>query len=310
MKRIPVLGTRGSRLALVQARRVAELLGGTTRLRTIRTTGDRVKEELAPGGSDIGFFTREIEARLLEREVDIAVHSLKDLPTVPPAGLRLAAVLERDFVTDVIITTPRFVAGGEIPAIAPGARIGTSSLRRRALQAVFLPGTTAVPMRGNVDTRIRKLREGICDALLLSRAGVERLALRFDDLVVLEISPLLWLPSPGQGVIAVEVREGDPEMIELCSGINHPPTMSATSIEREVMRLAGGGCHAPFGAYARPAAGGTWSVHAGTVDESGRWRSVDATGEAGSLPAAALALLRESREPGRPDGGPLLRRLA
>jgi len=308
MGRKPRIGTRGSKLALFQAERVRSLLGVPAELRTIKTSGDIIKGELGAGGSDVGFFTREIQKKLLDGEVDMAVHSLKDLPTLVPDGLRLAALLERDFVADILVASPGFVESRDPAALRPGMRIGTSSLRRKALCGAFMPSASTVPMRGNVDTRIRKLAEGQCDAVLLSRAGVERLAHGLDGLAVFEMNPRLWLPSAGQGVIAVEVRADDPDMIELAARLDHAATRTATGLERELMRRAGGGCHAPFGAMAEPLAGSAWALHAGETD-GGRWRSVRVEGAPQGLAGAALEALRRGDAAARHGDEPLLRPL-
>jgi hydroxymethylbilane synthase len=310
MNRTYLIGTRGSRLALFQAEKVRGLLREPAELRTIRTSGDVIRGELGAGGSDTGFFTREIQKKLLEGEVDMAVHSLKDLPTTTPPGLRLAALLERDFAADILIAAPGLVKGQGAGTLGPGMRVGTSSLRRRALCAAFMPSASTVPMRGNVDTRMAKLRRGDCDALLLSRAGVERLGAGLDGLEAFEMNPRLWLPSAGQGVIAVEVREDDGDALALCAGLDHEATRTAVTIERDLMRRAGGGCHAPFGVLAEPLEQGNWAVTAGETDGRGQWRAARAEGEPSEVAAAALHALRSGGGAyGERDAGPLLRPL-
>jgi hydroxymethylbilane synthase len=303
MKGTCLIGTRGSRLALFQAERVRGLLEKPAELREIRTSGDVIKGELGAGGSDVGFFTREIQKKLLDGEVDMAVHSLKDLPTTTPPGLRLAALLERDFAADMLITSPGFISGRDPVTLAAGTRIGTSSLRRRALCSAFMPSASTVAMRGNVDTRLRKLGGGECDGLLLSRAGVERLGISLDGLEAFEMNPRLWLPSAGQGVIAVEVREDDEASLALCAGLDHGATRTAVTIERDLMRLAGGGCHAPFGVFAEPLEGGLWAVAAGETDKQGRWRAARVEGRPAETAAAALKALRQGGDGARTRGG-------
>ena len=301
MERKPVIGTRGSALALWQAGRVASLLGREVEIKTIKTSGDIIKGELPAGGSDIGFFTSEIEKNLSGGEIDIAVHSLKDLPTVIPDDLVVAAYVERDFVADLLITLPGKLESEDPLVPAAGMKIGTSSLRRRALCAEHMPSAVVVPMRGNVDTRVKKLREGACDAIIIARAGFERLSTDRADLVVFELNPRLWLPSPGQGVIAAEVRKQDSEMVELCAAISHGQTKTAVAVERALMKLAEGGCHAPFGALAGPSAmtgkPDLWEVVAGMLDDDDVWKSIKIQGSASTLAGMAIRLLKDSSIP-------------
>ncbi|MFH1436025.1 MAG: hydroxymethylbilane synthase [Pseudomonadota bacterium] len=301
MGRKPLIGTRGSALALWQAGRVASLLSCEVEIKTIKTSGDIIKGELGPGGSDIGFFTSEIEKKLSAGQIDIAVHSLKDLPTVIPDDLVVAAFVERDFTADLLITLPGKLESEDPLVPAAGMKIGTSSLRRRALCAEHMPSAAVVPMRGNVDTRVKKLREGACDAIIIARAGFERLSTDRAGLAVFELNPRLWLPSPGQGVIAAEVRAQDSEMVEMCAAISHGQTRTAVAVERALMKLAEGGCHAPFGALAGPSAKigepDLWEIVAGMLDEGGAWKSIKIQGSPATLAVLAIRLLKDGNIP-------------
>ena len=301
MERKPVIGTRGSALALWQANRVASLLGREAEIKTIKTSGDIIKGELMTGQSDTGFFTTEIEKKLSAGEIDIAVHSLKDLPTDIPDDIVVAAYVERDFIADLLITLPGKLESEDPLVPAAGMKIGTSSLRRRALCAEHMPTAEVVPIRGNVDTRVKKLRQGECDAIIIARAGFERLSADRADLVVFELNPRMWLPSPGQGVIAAEVRKQDNEIVELVAVIGHSRTKTAVAIERALMKLAEGGCHAPFGALAGPSAKvgepDLWEVVAGMLDDDGAWKSIKIQGNVSTLAGLAIRLLRDSGIP-------------
>jgi hydroxymethylbilane synthase len=237
------IGSRGSRLALWQARHVAarlDALGVTTRLEIIKTTGDHLQTASLVRAGGKGLFTKEIEEALLEGAIDLAVHSLKDLPTEAPRGLAIAAVPEREDPRDAIV-------GTRLHALPQGARVGTSSLRRAAQLRVLRPDLQIESVRGNVDTRIRKLQERQYDALVLAAAGLRRLGLEQE---IAEIfSPEQICPAPGQGALAIETREQD-AAFEICAELNHEPSRQAVACERAVLAGLGGGCQLPMGAFA------------------------------------------------------------
>lgn len=246
------LGTRDGALALRQAGEVARAIA-TLHPRVsvdtcvIRTTGDRVSATpLAEIGST-GLFTREIEEALLGGAIDIAVHSLKDLPTRPPDGLVLAAVLERADARDVVIAP----SGARLGDLPPGSRIGTSSMRRRAQVLAYRPDLAMLDVRGNVPTRLARLDAGEYDALVLARAGLQRLGL--DARVVEIIEPEIVLPAAGQGALAVQARSDDARVTALLQGLDHRPSRLATGAERAFLARLEGGCQAPVGAL------GTWA---------------------------------------------------
>jgi hydroxymethylbilane synthase len=245
------VGTRGSALALWQTRHVTSLLKVNITERIITTQGDVSQAEKLAGKLEKGFFTQELEAALHAREIDWAVHSLKDLPTRMPEGLALGAILERASPADILIARPGAIdesASASIPLVA-GARVGSSSLRREAMLKFFAPSAVPVPLRGNVPTRVQKLRDGQYDAILLAEAGVSRLQLPLEGLVVYRLNPARWQCAPGQGAVAVQCRADDHEVRDLLASIHHRPTARAVSTERDFLRILEGGCTTPFGCF-------------------------------------------------------------
>ncbi len=238
------IGSRGSQLALWQARRIAARLtelGVETEIEIIRTTGDRITGvPLARVGSK-GLFTKEIEEALLARRIDLAVHSLKDLPVELPAGLALAAVPERESPFDAVV-------GKRLDELAPGARVGTSSLRRAAQLRRLRPDVRIEDIRGNLDTRLRKLDEGGYDAILLASAGLRRLGWAARIAEILE--PERMCPAVGQGALAVETRPAPDPAFEICARLDDPAARTAVEAERALLAALGGGCQVPLGAYA------------------------------------------------------------
>jgi hydroxymethylbilane synthase len=250
------LGTRGSQLALYQAHATASLLKAHTgvdcAITIIKTSGDRLAD--APL-SDIGgkrLFVKEIEDSLLAGEIDLAVHSSKDLPAVLPSGLSIAAVLPRDDPRDaVVLPTGRTASGVDaVKALLGSApRIGTSSVRRIAQLLPLFPGARFEPVRGNLDTRLRKLDSGDYDALVLAAAGLRRL--QHEHRISVALPAETSVPAPGQGIIAIEIRDQDTRARELVMQIHHSTTGAALEAERAVVTRLGGGCQMPIGAYAR-----------------------------------------------------------
>jgi hydroxymethylbilane synthase len=243
-----VIGSRGSQLALWQAKWIAARLaerGQETRIEIIKTTGDKITDvPLAKVGTK-GLFTKEIEEALLEGRIDLAVHSLKDLPTEVPAGLTIAAIPEREDSRDALVG----VALKNLPA---GAKIGTSSLRRAAQLRVIRKDLRIESVRGNLDTRVRKLDEGQYEAIVLASAGLTRLgwAHRIAEI----LSPEVMCPAVGQGALAVETRV-DGSARDICSALDHSATRTAVTAERAVLASLGGGCQVPIGAHAQVSSG-------------------------------------------------------
>lgn len=243
------LGTRGSQLALWQANRVVSLIKErypetAIELVKIKTTGDKILDSPLAKIGDKGLFVKEIETALLEGEIDIAVHSAKDIPTEIPAGLSLAVYLKRDDPSDALIS-----AGGlGLEGLGEGAVIGTSSLRRRAQLLAYRPDLKFVDLRGNVDTRLRKLHEENLDAILLSGAGLTRLGLGYK--ITERIPASIIVPAVGQGLIVIEAREEERKTLDFIAFMNDRDTAVCVIAERAFSLRIGGGCQVPMGALA------------------------------------------------------------
>ena len=243
------VGSRGSPLALIQDdEAIAQLKTRHPELEfevvVVRTSGD--DDQTAPlAGMGLGVFVTEIEERLLSGDLDMAVHSLKDLPTKLPEGLTLGAILERKDPRDALVN--RWKCRPE--DLPQGARIGTSSPRRAAQLRRFVPGVEVVPIRGNVETRLRKADGEEADGAVLAAAGLARLGM--EDRVASYLSPQRFVPPPGQGALAVEVREDNRRMLDILGVIEHPATRFEVTAERAFLETLGGGCSMPVGAYAR-----------------------------------------------------------
>lgn len=238
-----VIGSRGSQLALWQAyyvQRRLESRGIECRVEIIQTTGDRIVD--APLGriGVKGLFTKEIEEALLARKVDLAVHSLKDLPTDLPKGLTIAATPHREYANDVMV-------GKRLRALKPGERVGTSSVRRIAQLRRYRPDLQVEPIRGNIDTRLKKLDEGEYDAIVLAAAGLRRLG--WNERIAEVLAPEVMCPAVGQGALAIETRTEGPGF-ESCSVLDHPWTRLCVTAERAVLASLGGGCQIPMGSFA------------------------------------------------------------
>jgi hydroxymethylbilane synthase len=239
------IGSRGSQLALWQARWVESqivAMGEQCRIEIIKTTGDKITDvPLAKVGGK-GLFTKEIEDALLASSVDLAVHSLKDMPTELPDGLTLQAVPEREDVRDAMV-------GRKLDELPQGARIGTSSLRRAAQLKAARPDLVIETIRGNLDTRLRKLDEGRYDAIVLAAAGLRRLgwANRIAELLPEDV----MCPAVGQGALAIETRDDEGQAAQLCRRLNHFETRAAVTAERALLGALGGGCQVPIGANAK-----------------------------------------------------------
>jgi hydroxymethylbilane synthase len=249
------LGTRGSQLALWQARTAAALLshagGPACEIVVVRTSGDALAEAplSAVGGKRL--FVKEIEDALLRGDVDLAVHSCKDLPAVLPAGLALGAVLPREDPRDALVLPERHSPSTLeewVAALQPGARIGTSSVRRIAELSRLMPTASFQPIRGNLDTRLRKLDGGACDALVLAAAGLRRLGLV--DRLTFTLPVHVCTPAPGQGAIALELRDDDRATRRSLALIDDAAAASAVEAERALVDALGGGCQMPVGALA------------------------------------------------------------
>jgi hydroxymethylbilane synthase len=246
------IGSRGSQLALWQANHVAALLrarGHEVAIEIIHTTGDKITDLPlarvgAKGGLGKGIFTKEIEEALAAGKVDLAVHSLKDLPTELPPGFEIAAITEREDARDAFCSREY----AKIEDLPQNARVGTSSLRRQAQLKAIRPDLDIHPLRGNVDTRLRKLEEGEYDAIILASAGLKRLGKT--ELVKQIIPAEIMCPAAGQGALAIEIRTGDSVICEHVAFLDDPTARAATTCERALLNRLGGGCQVPIGAFA------------------------------------------------------------
>jgi hydroxymethylbilane synthase len=242
------LGTRGSRLALVQCEAVAEALraqGARVEIAVIRTSGDRLAQVALADFGGKALFVKEIEEALLTRRADVGVHSLKDMPAVLPVGLTLAAFPTREDPRDVLVT--RSPGGWE--TLAPGARVGTSSPRRCAMVRAHRPDLRLEPIRGNVETRIDKLSSGAYDAIVLAAAGLRRLGISPPHVTALAVEQ--FVPAVGQGILAVEAREADREVLELLRRLDDTRCRSAALAERAFLERLGADCHTPMAGHAQ-----------------------------------------------------------
>ena len=255
------IGTRGSALALAQSNDVAARLraqGHEPEIVIVSTVGDRVTDRSFIEVGSFGVFVRELENALIDKTIDAAVHSYKDVPSRMPAGLVIAAVPERVDAADVLLVRREaHVDGSNGIPLAPGARVGTSATRRRALLLAARPDLDIGLLRGNVPTRVRSLADGNFDAIVLAAAGLERLARADgdarltlgDDIVSVRLDPALFVPAPSQGAIAVQVRENDAGIRTAIASLDDPSCRRAVQTERAALYLADGGCTLPFGAW-------------------------------------------------------------
>ncbi|MFT5922541.1 MAG: hydroxymethylbilane synthase [Flavobacteriales bacterium] len=244
------IGTRGSDLALWQANHVSALLiqlGLEPKIQIISTKGDQIQHLGFDKMEGKGFFTKEIEEALLNKTIDLAVHSHKDLETTQPEGLTIAAVPERGFVEDTLLIRKECVNPSGKFLLNANATVGTSSVRRKAQLTHYLPELNIIDLRGNVPTRIQKLRNKQYDAIVLAKAGMMRLQLDLSEFHIIDLTPSEFVPAPAQGALALQTRVNDP-LVALLNPLNHPDNI-CIEIERNVLRSLGGGCQVPFGAY-------------------------------------------------------------
>lgn len=301
MKKHIVIGSRGSRLALWQAeftRSELEKSGHTVEIKIIKTQGDAIQHLSFDKLEGKGFFTKEIEEQLLSGTIDLAVHSHKDLETNPPKGLIVAAVSDREDPAELLLIRKESVNISEHLQIKENAVVGTSSARRKNQLRAFRPDVELKDLRGNVPTRINKLREGQYDAILIAKAGVSRLQLDLSDLHVLELNPTEFIPPPAQGVLGWQIRETDEELYRILQGLNHQPTQDRIRIERKVLNLFDGGCQLPLGVYVEPL-DDQYRLWASMAEN---WQDMPCrvclTGSAEELPERAVSALKKKDSSG------------
>lgn len=263
------IGTRGSLLALWQANFTMQQLkenGIEAELEIIKTKGDKIQHLSFDKIEGKGFFTKEIEDALLRGDVDMAVHSMKDLPTISPEGLKIAAVSYREDPADWLLIRPSEIADDQTFKLKPNAIVGTSSSRRKAQLLDFLPDLQLKDIRGNVPTRIDKLRKGGFDAIVLAAAGIKRLELDLSDLTIVRLNPKEFIPSPAQGVLAFQAAEENLKVRKVLKLLHQSAVSSVTNIERKVLNLFDGGCQLPLGVYCEKDAAGNYHVWAAKAD--------------------------------------------
>jgi len=244
-----VIGTRGSKLALFQANLVKSKLEKAyptleVVINIIKTKGDKILDIALSKIGDKGFFTKEIQDALYKKHVDIAVHSLKDLPTELPKGTRIGAIMERASHRDVLVS----IDGKKLADFTSEDKIATSSLRRKSQLIQINKEVKVIEIRGNVDTRIRKMHDGHCQGLIMAAAGIERLGLQ--EHISEYLNEKQMLTAPGQGAIAIEIREEDNSTLEFLSVLNHKESVICVTAERSFLNRLEGGCQIPFAAHA------------------------------------------------------------
>lgn len=254
MKDTIIIGSRGSQLALTQSNQIADTLRQAApdievNVEIYTTKGDRILDTPLAQIGGKGLFTKELEVALIDKKIDLAVHSLKDLPTELPPGLAVGAIPARVNPLDAFVST-RFESLGDLPR---GARVGTSSLRRKAQLLAFRPDLEILDLRGNVDTRLRRVTDGDFDATLLACAGLTRLDK--SEAIRQELPTDIMLPAPGQGALGIEIRSDDADLAALLQTIDDPATRAAVTAERALLEALGGGCQIPLGTLAKVTAG-------------------------------------------------------
>lgn len=295
------LGTRGSQLALWQANAVAERLaaagGPPCRIVVIKTSGDRLQDAPLSQAGGKRLFVKEIEDALANESIDLAVHSSKDLPVELYRGLTVGAVLPREDPRDAVVLPARQSGRPEFQApspdeisqmLGPAPTIGTSSVRRVAQLSALWQGALFLPVRGNLDTRLRKLDEGQYSALVLAAAGLRRLGL--DSRISLALPLSTCVPAPGQGIVAIEIRDDDNEVRQAIAGISDPAALAALTAERALVVNLGGGCQTPIGALASPVDRETIELVAAVAAPDGG-RTIRASGRAAAAEGEALGAL-------------------
>ncbi len=301
------IGSRGSQLALWQANHISALLGARgheVEIEIIHTTGDKITDVALAMVGTKGMFTKEIEEALAAGRVDLAVHSLKDLPTELPPGFQIAAITERQDPRDAFCS----LHYSEIKDLPQGARVGTSSLRRQAQLKAIRPDLDIHPLRGNVDTRLRKLEQGEYAAIILASAGLQRLGRT--ELIKQIIPAEVMCPAAGQGALGIEIRNGDAATRQHVEFLNDPAARAATTCERAMLNSLGGGCQVPIGAFAEVRAPiNRQSMNQNSLGASGReghefTRAVNAPK---MRPALAAGVLHLEAIVADPDGSKVLR---
>ncbi|MGB1317022.1 MAG: hydroxymethylbilane synthase [Flavobacteriales bacterium] len=296
MSRKIIIGSRGSDLALWQAHFTEgelQKLGHEVEIKIIKTQGDKIQHLSFDKLEGKGFFTKELEEKLLDGSIDLAVHSHKDMPTEHPEGLIIAAVSEREDPSDVLLIAKDKVDASKPLHLTANPIVGTSSARRKSQLLHHRSDIELKDLRGNVPTRINKLREGQYDAIMLASAGVQRLELDLSEFYVLRLDPTEFIPAPAQGVLGLQIREADADLNEILQNLNSPEVAKRIGVERRILNLFEGGCQMPLGAFC-VADGDNMKVKACVADAwDAEVRIVEKTGsEIEALAQEAVASLR------------------
>lgn len=292
------IGSRGSDLALWQAnhvKRQLEALGAEVSITIIKTQGDQIQHLSFDKLEGKGFFTKEIEQALLDNTIDLAVHSHKDLETTPPENLIIAAVSERENPADVLLIHPSAVDENEHWKLKQGAVVGTSSARRKAQVIGFRDDVTIKDLRGNVPTRLQKLVDGEYDAILLAKAGLDRLQLDLQGMIEVVLPPHEFVPAPAQGVLALQIRNEDKELFEFLQPMNHVDIQAQIALERTLLNRLQGGCQLPLGAYC-PEDGKLLVAFAQDWEEGAQWFEFEGPHDLEMIDVVLDALLNEDVE--------------
>ena len=272
MKSKIIIGTRGSKLALWQAHFTKdnlEKMGIEVEIKIIKTRGDKIQHLSFDKIEGKGFFTKELEDALLGGQIDLAVHSMKDLPTESPEGLFIAGVSYRENPADWLIINKNQEDSSKVYQLKENAVVGTSSARRKAILLDIRPDLNLKDIRGNVPTRLQKLKDGQFDAIVLAAAGLIRLDLDMSDFIVVKLSTKEFVPAPAQGVLAYQTCTADNETRKIIKQLHNSEVAAVTNVERKVLNLLGGGCHMPLGVYCELDSKGyyhVWAAKAATWD--------------------------------------------
>ncbi len=289
-----IIGSRGSELALWQANHVKdqlENLGYQVSIQIIKTKGDKIQNLSFDKIEGKGFFTKELEDALLSGSVDLAVHSLKDLETTQPEGLELAAVSKRNSPHDVLLIKSQSYSENGTWNLPENAVVGTSSCRRQAWLKQHIPGVNLVDLRGNVPTRIQKLKDGDMDAIVLAEAGINRISPDISGLHKFVLPLDEFVPAPAQGVLGLQIRSNDERLQEAIAPLNDPQVKQEISVERGILNGIGGGCHVPLGAFCRSVEQDLLQVTVAYEGEEGYEKHTHEGNEVSTLITKSLASL-------------------
>jgi hydroxymethylbilane synthase len=268
------IGSRGSKLALWQANYIQEKLSNhavESEIKIIKTKGDEIQHLSFDKIEGKGFFTKEIETALIDKEIDLAVHSLKDMETQAQKELSIAAVPIRENPSDTLLINPDSMDKSQELNIKKKGEIGTSSARRKNQLLLFREDLIIKDLRGNVPTRIQKLRDGYYDAIILAKAGINRLNIDVSDLYVLDLSPMTFIPAPAQGALGIQIRNSSVQLKQIVNKLAHKETLENVAFERKILNGIGGGCHSPMGAFSKTDKNGkrsTWVSYSENVNQT------------------------------------------